>query len=71
MVQYTDQQRRAIEARDFSVGLSAGAGCGKTFVLTQRFLRELEPRPGETVDLNGLVAITFTDRAAREMRERV
>ncbi|MFM7159581.1 MAG: UvrD-helicase domain-containing protein, partial [Planctomycetaceae bacterium] len=52
MVQYTEQQRQAIEARDHSVALSAGAGCGKTFVLTQRFLRELEPRPGELVDLN-------------------
>jgi len=71
MVQYTEQQRRAIETRDSSVALSAGAGCGKTFVLTQRFLQELEPRPGRTVDLSSLVAITFTDRAAREMRERV
>ena len=31
---WTASQRRAIETRDISVSLSAGAGCGKTFVLT-------------------------------------
>ena len=66
----TPQQQAAIETRAVSVVLSAGAGCGKTFVLTQRFLSHLEPyREGHK--LSGLVAITFTDRAAREMRERI
>jgi ATP-dependent helicase/nuclease subunit A len=68
----TDQQRRAIETQHVSVALSAGAGCGKTFVLTERFLSYFRPQgplgPGE---LNQLVAITFTERAAREMRDRV
>ncbi len=41
----TDEQRRAITARGVSVALSAGAGCGKTFVLTERFLACLEPGP--------------------------
>ena len=40
---WTDQQQRAVRARGASVALSAGAGCGKTFVLTERFLAELEP----------------------------
>ena len=66
----TPQQRAAIEARGVSVALSAGAGCGKTFVLTRRFLRHLEPGP-EALELSRIVAITFTERAAREMRERV
>ena len=71
---YTPEQRLAIETRDVSVSLSAGAGCGKTFVLTERFLSHLDPAdagsltPGE---LSRLVAITFTERAAREMRERI
>ncbi|HTM53842.1 MAG TPA: UvrD-helicase domain-containing protein [Pirellulales bacterium] len=71
---YTEEQRLAIETRDTSVSLSAGAGCGKTFVLTERFLSHFEPgRAGclAPEELGRLVAITFTDRAAREMRERV
>ncbi|MGE5191808.1 MAG: UvrD-helicase domain-containing protein, partial [Deltaproteobacteria bacterium] len=53
-----------------SVVLSAGAGCGKTSVLTERFLSHLQPGP-DSADLTSLVAITFTERAAREMRERI
>jgi len=67
----TDQQRRAVGARGISVALSAGAGCGKTFVLTERFLAELEPDGREGPRLGQLVAITFTERAAREMRDRI
>jgi len=86
----TDQQRRAVTRRGVSVALSAGAGCGKTFVLTERFLAQLDPdgpqagheaavsdRGGALAEsddhprLRELVAITFTERAAREMRQRV
>lgn len=67
---YTEQQAAAITTRNVSIALSAGAGCGKTFVLTQRFLKHLEPG-AEAATLSSLVAITFTDRAAREMRDRV
>ena len=70
---FTDQQRQAIETRQVSVSLSAGAGCGKTFVLTERFLAQLD-RNGLGLDPNELlhlVAITFTERAAREMRDRI
>jgi ATP-dependent helicase/nuclease subunit A len=71
---YTAEQSAAIAARDFSVALSAGAGCGKTFVLTERFLSHLEPSKNgreKPARLSQLVAITFTERAAREMRDRV
>ena len=71
---YTPEQTAAIVAREFSVALSAGAGCGKTFVLTERFLSHLEPpgdSKGEKTRLSQLVAITFTERAAREMRDRI
>ncbi len=77
----TQQQRQAIETRDVSVSVSAGAGCGKTFVLTERFLSHLAPdevaahqqtsEPLAESALAELVAITFTDRAAREMRDRI
>ena len=71
----TEQQRRALDARGTSVAVSAGAGCGKTFVLTERFLAELEPDGPHGRDrrsrLGQVAAITFTERAAREMRERI
>ncbi|MBA4104423.1 MAG: hypothetical protein C0485_01605 [Pirellula sp.] len=67
----TPQQRAALDARDVSVSLSAGAGCGKTFVLTERFLSHVDPTQIEPAQLEELVAITFTDAAAREMRDRV
>ena len=63
----TAQQRAAIDTKHVSVVLSAGAGCGKTWVLTQRFHSHLK----DPADLSKLVAITFTERAAREMRERI
>jgi len=39
----TEEQQSAIGSRDVSIGLSAGAGCGKTLVLTRRFLTYLDP----------------------------
>ncbi|TWU25987.1 UvrD-helicase domain-containing protein [Bythopirellula polymerisocia] len=69
---FTDEQAEALAAHERSVALAAGAGCGKTFVLTERFLSYLDPRQLQpTAELDELVAITFTDAAAREMRDRV
>ena len=64
----TPQQKLAIDASGVSVVLSSGAGCGKTAVLTDRYLEYL--RRGKT-KVSEIVAITFTDRAAREMRRRI
>ncbi|MFV2067346.1 MAG: UvrD-helicase domain-containing protein, partial [Pirellulales bacterium] len=74
MPEQTEEQRQAIAGRGVSVALSAGAGCGKTYVLTERFLAALDPAASDgqpPLDLSELVAITFTDRAAREMRDRI
>ncbi|MEX0678243.1 MAG: UvrD-helicase domain-containing protein [Pirellulales bacterium] len=71
---FTDEQRRAVATRGVSVSLSAGAGCGKTFVLTERYLDHFDPRAGDALvpeEIGQLVAITFTERAAREMRDRI
>lgn len=71
-IRYTDEQRLALETRHVPVAVDAGAGCGKTFVLTERFLSHLDPKVEELpAELDELVAITFTDAAAREMRGRI
>src|SRR5262245_25442138 len=64
----TPQQRAAVTHRGSSVVLASGAGCGKTHVLTARYLSHLTE---DGADPGEVVAITFTDRAAREMRDRI
>lgn len=71
--QLTAEQHAALTRRGVSIALDAGAGCGKTFVLTERFLSHLDPGDpaAPPAELEELIAITFTDAAAREMRERI
>ncbi len=67
-VPLTTQQRQAVVTRRTSVVLSSGAGCGKTHVLTERYLSHLRD---DKAEVGQVVAITFTDRAARQMRGRI
>lgn len=60
-----EMQRKAAEGIDASMAVSAGAGAGKTRVLTER-IRNILTRTDERV-----LAITFTVRAAEEMRARI
>ncbi len=68
-MQPTQQQETAIYTHDRNLIVVAGAGSGKTRVLVERYLALLEAHPDWP--LNALVAITFTEKAAGEMRDRV
>ncbi len=61
------QQRAAIAARG-TVFVSAGAGTGKTTVLVERFVTAV---CDDGLDVGSLLAITYTDRAAGELRSRI
>jgi ATP-dependent helicase/nuclease subunit A len=67
-MQPTQAQFDAIHTRKNAI-VVAGAGSGKTRVLVQRYLSLLDENPDWS--LNSLVAITFTRKAAGEMRDRV
>jgi ATP-dependent helicase/nuclease subunit A len=64
----TPEQRAAIEARGRDVLLEAGAGSGKTGVMVERYVRLVVD---EGISTDAVLAFTFTDKAAAELRARV
>ena len=64
----TDEQRAAVDGRDEPRFVRAGAGSGKTRVLVERFLAAVRE---DGVPVDRILAITFTEKAAAELRSRV
>ncbi len=67
LYQFTDQQADAVQSPDRALVVTAGAGSGKTRTLVGRYLALLE----SGLPLRSIIAITFTEKAAREMRARI
>ena len=64
---WTPEQQQAIDLEGKNIIVSAGAGSGKTAVLTARTLRKLQ----SGIHVNELLILTFTNAAAAEMKERI
>ena len=64
---WTEEQKRAIDLEGKNILVSAGAGSGKTAVLTERVKRKLL----SGVHIKELLILTFTNAAAAEMKERI
>lgn len=63
-----DRQKEAVLHKDGPIMIVAGAGSGKTKVLTTRIIHLMA---AHRVDAFNILALTFTNKAAKEMKERV
>ncbi|MEK7368078.1 MAG: UvrD-helicase domain-containing protein, partial [Planctomycetota bacterium] len=64
----TDTQRRGVELVGRDVCVTAGAGSGKTRVLVERFVYLVVTKK---TPIQGILTITFTEKAANEMKQRI
>ena len=64
---WTEEQLQAIMTEGGNVIVSAGAGSGKTAVLSERVLRKVK----DGIHIDQLLILTFTNAAAKEMKERI
>lgn len=72
MMSNTKEQNTAITTIDSNLAVNAGAGTGKTKVLTERYVYILENGDlEENKEVESIVAITFTKKATQEMKERI
>ena len=64
---WTEEQKQAIYEKGQNIIVSAGAGSGKTAVLSERVLAHLK----NGINIDNLLILTFTKAAAAEMKERI
>lgn len=67
-MKWTESQQNAITTNDKNLLISAGAGCGKTAILTNRIIRLMLE---EKKDIDKFLVVTFTNAAASGMKEKI
>ena len=65
---WTTEQKQAIEEKGNNILVAAGAGSGKTAVLVERIIKKLID---DKIDVDNLLVVTFTNAAASQMREKI
>ncbi|MBQ8759297.1 MAG: UvrD-helicase domain-containing protein, partial [Clostridia bacterium] len=69
-MEFTKVQQKAIDTKDCSLLVAAGAGSGKTRVLTERIIDRILDTDGN-INITDFLIVTFTKAAAEEMRSRI
>lgn len=67
MMDLTPEQQLAVDLEGTNIIVSAGAGSGKTAVLSERVIRKLK----DGIDIRNILMLTFTNEAAGEMANRI
>ena len=69
-VNWTPEQQQAIDIRHTDTLVSAAAGSGKTAVLVERVIQMITD-PETPVDVDRLLVVTFTNAAAKQMKQKI
>lgn len=67
-MEWTEEQKQAINKSGSNILVAAAAGSGKTAVLVERIINKVIK---ERIDIDSVLVVTFTNAAAAEMRERI
>ena len=67
-MRWTKEQQLAINTTGFNITVSASAGAGKTAVLVERLMKRIIQ---DKISVDKIVALTFTEAAAAEMKNRL
>lgn len=70
-MKYTSYQRDAVDSVDDNLQIVACAGSGKTQVISARIVNILKKKKGFDITPANIVAFTFTDKAAGELKDRI
>lgn len=70
-MEYTSSQSRAIATIDRNLQIIACAGSGKTQVISERVVKILEAKRSSGMRPDNIVAFTFTEKAAGELKDRI